>query len=57
MLENFKELVYDMMLKIHFFYLEHFPENLSTFNEEQGEGLRQDIKFIKNGNKGTEISI
>ena len=49
MLQKFQKQGCLMSIKLHFLHshLEHFPENLGDYSEEQGEGFHQDIKEME----------
>lgn len=40
-----------MSFKVHFlqFHIEHFPENLITYSENQAERFQQDVSYIERG--------
>ena len=54
MLQKFQEQGCLISMKLHFLHshLEHFPENLSDYSEEQGERFHQDIKEMERHYQG-----
>ena len=54
MLQKFQEQGCLMSIKLHFLHshLEHFPENLGDYSEEQGERFHQDIKEMERHYQG-----
>lgn len=57
MLQSFKNIVCNMPIKVHYLHsrLDQFPENLVSYNEEQGERFHQELKTMEERYQGRHM--